>query len=429
MNEPRAALACHAFFPPLPAPDAWRPEHAARLRRNDAMRISALRNADLRRATMQRVLAVLCALLAMLAVQAYRGQGTGALALAVTAGQPEADPVDGQSSMAPMPFETPGDSWPGAAYYYVSREVEQQAPPSGWRSALAALAPGLHWDGQNAQSEEDDTLLPGSGPAARALSGLANAVDRERALSCLTAAIYYEAASEPDDGQRAVAQVVLNRMAHPAYPKTVCGVVFQGSERATGCQFTFTCDGALMRKPSRYFWSRAETVARAALSGYVYAPVGLATHYHTFAVHPYWADSLNFIGQIGAHRFYRMQGPAGASDAFRFVHSMTEPLPVPHQRVATAGRELVDDPIAIERAYAARLGQTIGTAPRMTAPGGAPALSAAQYGATQSTAAPQYTAEALRHGGDNAYRAANLPGSDNVRPEYQNSGRWISDPQ
>lgn len=379
------------------------------------MKVNAIRRAEWRRATMQRAAAVLCALLAMLAVQAWRGQGAGALALAATTAHEEADPVDGQGSMAPMPFEQPGDSWPGAAYYYVSREAEPAAPAAGWRSALAAIAPGLHWDGDAARPVEEDAALPGSGPAARALAGLASAVDRERALSCLTAAIYYEAASEPDDGQRAVAQVVLNRMAHPAYPKTVCGVVFQGSERATGCQFTFTCDGALMRKPSRYFWSRAETVARAALGGYVYAPVGLATHYHTFAVHPYWADSLNFIGQIGAHRFYRMHGPAGDPAAFRFVHAMSEPLPVPHQRVAFANRELVDDPIAIERAYAARVGQP------MAAPAPHPAAAAAT--------APQYTAEVLRHGGDAAYRAGNLPGSDNIRPEYQNSGRWISDPQ
>lgn len=416
MNKFRVALAPNASQS-MPAYDMRTSDDAARLRRGGGMKINALRNAEMRRAAMHRVLAVVCAMLAMLAVQAYRGQGTGAMALAATTTHEEADPVDGQASLAPMPFEQPGDSWPGAAYYYVSREAEPQAPTTGWRSALATIAPGLHWDGDNAAQGEDEAPLPGSGPAARALSGLANAVDRERALSCLTAAIYYEAASEPDDGQRAVAQVVLNRMAHPAYPKSVCGVVFQGSERATGCQFTFTCDGALMRKPSRYFWSRAETVARAALGGYVYAPVGLATHYHTFAVHPYWADSLNFIGQIGAHRFYRMHGPAGDSGAFRFVHAMSEPLPVPHQRVAIANRELVDDPIAIERAYAAKMGQTLNPAPRAAAV------------ATPALAAPQYTAEALRHGGEAAYRANNLPGSDNVRPEYQNSGRWISDPQ
>jgi len=88
-------------------------------------------------------------------------------------------------------------------------------------------------------------------PAARPFgAAFATPADRLRALECLTAAVYYEAAVESTDGQRAVAQVVLNRARHPAYPRTVCGVVFQGQERATGCQFTFTCDGALRRTPS-----------------------------------------------------------------------------------------------------------------------------------------------------------------------------------
>ena len=69
----------------------------------------------------------------------------------------------------------------------------------------------------------------------------------ERSLQCLTEAVYYEARSESEEGQRAVAQVVLNRVRHPAYPNSVCGVVYQGSERVTGCQFSFTCDGALGR--------------------------------------------------------------------------------------------------------------------------------------------------------------------------------------
>ena len=72
------------------------------------------------------------------------------------------------------------------------------------------------------------------------------------AQTCLTQAIYYEAASEPDDGQRAVAQVILNRVAHSAFPNTVCGVVYQGSERVTGCQFTFTCDGSLKWTPGTF---------------------------------------------------------------------------------------------------------------------------------------------------------------------------------
>ncbi|MGJ3628389.1 cell wall hydrolase [Sphingomonas sp. MMS24-JH45] len=105
------------------------------------------------------------------------------------------------------------------------------------------------------------------------------ATDRGRALECLTAAIYYEAASESDDGQRAVAQVVLNRVRHPAFPATVCGVVYQGSERA-GCRLQLACDGAMARVPSSSGWARAARDAAAALHGLVFAPVGLATHCH-----------------------------------------------------------------------------------------------------------------------------------------------------
>jgi spore germination cell wall hydrolase CwlJ-like protein len=126
-----------------------------------------------------------------------------------------------------------------------------------------------------------------------------------RALDCMTAAIYYEAGYEPDEGQRAVAQVVLNRLRHPVYPKSVCGVVFQGSERTTGCQFTFTCDGAITRAPDPAGWRRAQKVAAAALAGQVAKQVGYATHYHTLWVAPYWAPTLIKVAKISAHVFYR----------------------------------------------------------------------------------------------------------------------------
>ena len=119
-----------------------------------------------------------------------------------------------------------------------------------------------------------------------------DAAAKARALSCLTAAVYYEAGSQDEAGQRAVAQVVLNRVRHPAFPASICGVVFQGSTLARGCQFTFTCDGSLLRSPDRRGWKAAEAVARRALSGDVFAPVGLSTHYHADYVLPYWAYSL-----------------------------------------------------------------------------------------------------------------------------------------
>mgnify|MGYP001627469040 CR=1 FL=1 len=126
-----------------------------------------------------------------------------------------------------------------------------------------------------------------------------------RALRCLTQAVYYEAAREPRPGQEAVAQVVLNRVRDPNFPNSVCGVVFQGAERTTGCQFSFTCDGSMAWAPERSYWTQAEDVARRALAGYVAAPVGGATHYHADYVYPWWGPSVAKIETIGRHVFYR----------------------------------------------------------------------------------------------------------------------------
>jgi hypothetical protein len=153
-----------------------------------------------------------------------------------------------------------------------------------------------------------------------ALDGLS----RERAERCLTEAIYYEAGSETEDGQRAVAQVVLNRVRHAAFPNSVCGVVYQGSERTTGCQFTFTCDGSLARVPSASGWRQAAEVARSALDGEVFASVGHATHYHAAWMLPYWASSVAMVGRIGGHIFYSWKGVAGSAAAFSQPYSGVE---------------------------------------------------------------------------------------------------------
>ena len=163
-------------------------------------------------------------------------------------------------------------------------------------------------------------------PAAKPFAmGAADDSTRARALECLTSAVYYEAAQESDDGQKAVAQVVLNRVRHPAFPATVCGVVYQGSTRATGCQFSFTCDGSLSRAPSSAAWARARRTAAAALAGAVYAPVGFATHYHANYVVPYWASSLAKNAVVGAHIFYRWAGGWGRPRAFTEPYARREP--------------------------------------------------------------------------------------------------------
>jgi spore germination cell wall hydrolase CwlJ-like protein len=189
-------------------------------------------------------------------------------------------------------------------------------------------------------------------PAARPFKfSAAGSADRARALHCLTQAVYYEAAIEPIDGQRAVAQVVLNRLRHPAYPKSVCGVVYQGSERATGCQFTFTCDGSLARAPSAGLWRTARQVAEAALAGKVFKPVGWATHYHTNWVVPYWSSSLVKAAVVGTHIFYRWTGGWGTGPAFTGRYAGIEP-DTNALRLAAADST---DAAATEAALAARL--------------------------------------------------------------------------
>ncbi|GAA3893367.1 hypothetical protein GCM10022276_10730 [Sphingomonas limnosediminicola] len=170
---------------------------------------------------------------------------------------------------------------------------------------------------------------------------------RERALECLTQAVYYEAATEGIDGQRAVAQVVLNRMRHPGFPSTVCGVVYQGSNLPTGCQFTFTCDGALMRNPIPSIWARAKKIASQALEGKVFAAVGHATHYHADYVLPYWADSLAKQVQIGHHIFYRLQGRLGTQAAFSQRYGGKEPLLATEPSTASVAAEAADQAQAL----------------------------------------------------------------------------------
>lgn len=202
----------------------------------------------------------------------------------------------------------------------------------------ALLILDAHPRGQTGTAPLPDLPVPGQVAAA----GLADSsvrtaqpfvlrgsqIDRARALQCLTTAIYYEAGNEPDDGQRAVAQVVLNRVRHPAFPASVCGVVFQGSDRPV-CQFSFACDGAMARVPVPSVWLRSRRVAARALSGDVFAAVGLATHYHTYAVTPSWNRALVMTGVFGAHFFHRWKGGWGTPAAFRDRYVGVEPLPGP----------------------------------------------------------------------------------------------------
>lgn len=266
--------------------------------------------------------------------------GLVALGLALTvalAAQAAWRAMAAHGGMAPPPLPAPAgyeaeDHFPGAALLYTDRVVagtpiaDSAAPAQGVTGTAALPALPVSAAAATAAMQADATVAA----AAPFLTKAASSLDRARALECLTAAIYYEAASESDAGEAAVAQVILNRARHPAFPATVCGVVYQGSGRS-GCQFSFACDGAMARVPARTGWARAARHAAMALAGYVYAPVGLATHYHTYAVTPGWNRSLVMTDVVGVHLFHRWKGYWGTRTAFRQAYRGGEPVPGPHQ--------------------------------------------------------------------------------------------------
>lgn len=140
---------------------------------------------------------------------------------------------------------------------------------------------------------------------------LTGALETSRELECLTQAVYFEARGETPAGQAAVAQVVLNRVRHPAFPNSVCAVVFQGAGKRVGCQFSFACDGSMRRGREVAAWNRARKVASKALSGAVMSRVGDATHFHTVNVAPNWGPRLVRTAEVGLHVFYRVGRKAG----------------------------------------------------------------------------------------------------------------------
>lgn len=213
-------------------------------------------------------------------------------------------------------------------------------------------------EGEEAQAL-NDTIPIAKGPVETALpfyitdSSMTNS---EKALRCMTQAIYYEAGFEPVAGRYAVAQVILNRMRHPAFPKSVCGVIYQGSSRP-GCQFSFACDGSLLRAPSAKAWAEARRIAEDVLSGTVTSAVGMATHYHANYVSPYWAPKLHKITVMGAHIFYRWPGNWGRRVAFSGVYRGGEYIPavssLANMNAGTVG-EATDDLLVADTATPVR---------------------------------------------------------------------------
>ena len=228
--------------------------------------------------------------------------------------------------------------------------------PVGWNVYDIGHIPDLGFDALSfEEARKVNGYLPPAtvGPSPKPFVLRASADDTQRAQHCLAQAVYYEAASEPDQGQAAVAQTVLNRVRDPGFPKSVCGVVFEGSGLPTGCQFSFTCDGSLARQPSASAWARAMAVAKRALSGFVERSVGYATHYHADYVRPYWAPTLVKLNQIGAHIFYRWSGTAGEPSAFTGRYAGGE------AHVSTDVLKSIDPRIQLAEAVATKTPRTV----------------------------------------------------------------------
>ena len=182
--------------------------------------------------------------------------------------------------------------------------LEASAIPVPGRTARSnAVQPGV-----KAAASAEQELAPHQLNAVAPYLFQGSADARDLAVACLAAAAWYEAGNDPV-AQKSVMQVVLNRSRHKAFPKTICGVVFQGSTRKTGCQFTFTCDGSLRRRfPSEATWSAARLRAQASLDGLVDPSVADATHYHADYVSPWWSGKLERLSVVGRHIFYRWRG-------------------------------------------------------------------------------------------------------------------------
>lgn len=159
------------------------------------------------------------------------------------------------------------------------------------------------------QGAVDPNVMIPDAPATHAWvnNPLPKSVHTASELKCLATAIYFEARGEPEEGQLAVAQVVLNRVKNPTYPNTVCGVVYQNKTKRNRCQFSFACDGRPDRITDKGAWAKAETLAKKSVDDQATTfleEVGSATHYHATYVRPRWAGRMTRTDKIGRHIFY-----------------------------------------------------------------------------------------------------------------------------
>ncbi len=225
------------------------------------------------------------------------------------------------------------------------------ASPQALLKQAAASSPAVLTD-------EDVTIRSRDSFALRGLVGftlenLGGGHSEQDEIDCLAQAVYFEARSETANGQIAVAEVVMNRVRDPRFPKTVCGVVYQGQYRDTGCQFTFTCDGSLHNKPRGPAWDRAKAVAMNVMLGLNKPLTNKATHYHTDYVNPYWKAGMVETKVIGTHIFYRFPKTTAewttARIALQAQEQREQAIPVGVDLIAAGGEEAADpvEPTAV----------------------------------------------------------------------------------
>ena len=170
----------------------------------------------------------------------------------------------------------------------------------GTEDALAAELSGIARD-----MNVDEVLLAHKNATSVDKTAQRLGVKSAESWRCLAEAIYFEARGESTRGQVAVAEVILNRVDSRRYPKTVCGVVKQGTGKRNLCQFTYTCDGIPDRIANKRAFLKAGKIAKMMLDGRPRVLTGKATHYHTTAVSPRWSKRLTKTALIGDHIFYR----------------------------------------------------------------------------------------------------------------------------
>jgi spore germination cell wall hydrolase CwlJ-like protein len=243
--------------------------------------------------------------------------------------QDNGGPLDGATSFSPWgEDETPEDAvdlggrQSGATIAMqpaaLKERLQQGATPKVSRAeALASTTPAPA-DGTPVEASFASPLVPMPNTAnmsvvprsgdrpnyAALLSGEKGARERK----CLAEAVYFESRSEPEEGQAAVAQVVLNRATSGLYPPSVCGVVYQNRTHYKACQFSFACEGKSLRINEPEAWHTAERIADEVVEGKTYlSDVGGATHYHAKYVRPGWARRLVKMDVIGHHIFYKLK--------------------------------------------------------------------------------------------------------------------------